>query len=189
MAPAGIEPTNLGSRSEYDNLRTTGVDAATVKVHRLEWLGHVLRRKYTKTVKSILDEILEGKRKRGRPRLRWMDDVEEDLRFMGVNRWRRKALDRQEIDICIKGSQGQTERTVVLRKKMKAGVTNCILKCLHKYLITCSPILACGHVSNAMALKLIWFESNNNIWLYIIFRTTNAHRNRWTISVQDWTTG
>jgi hypothetical protein len=31
-----------------------------------------------------------------RPRLRWINDVEDDLRKLGVKRWRRKALDREE---------------------------------------------------------------------------------------------
>jgi hypothetical protein len=37
-----------------------------------------------------------GRRGRGRPRLRWINDVEDDLRKLGVKRWRTKALVRAE---------------------------------------------------------------------------------------------
>jgi hypothetical protein len=53
-------------------------------------------------VKKIFEEKLEGRRGRGRPRLRWVNDVEEDLRILGVKRWRKKALDRREWASAIK---------------------------------------------------------------------------------------
>jgi hypothetical protein len=50
----------------------------------------------TSSVKKIFEGKLEGRRGRGRPSLRWIDDVEDDLRKHGVKRWRAKALDREE---------------------------------------------------------------------------------------------
>jgi len=38
----------------------------------------------------------EGRRRTGRPRLRWVEDVERDLRELKLKRWRQKAVDRGE---------------------------------------------------------------------------------------------
>lgn len=40
-------------------------------------------------------EKLEGRRLPGRPRKRWLDDVEGDLRTLRVHAWRMQALDRE----------------------------------------------------------------------------------------------
>jgi hypothetical protein len=66
-----------------------------VKIRRLEWFGHVIRINEARIVKKIFEEKLKERRGRGRPRLRWINDVEEDLRMLGVKRWRKKALDRE----------------------------------------------------------------------------------------------
>ena len=44
----------------------------------------------------------EGSRSVGRPRLRWMDDVREDLRRMGVTNWRIRAHRRDDWKMVLK---------------------------------------------------------------------------------------
>jgi hypothetical protein len=67
-----------------------------IKIGRLEWLGHVIRMDETGSVKKVFEGKLERRRGRGRPRMRWINSVEDDLRKLGVKRWRTKVLDRVE---------------------------------------------------------------------------------------------
>jgi hypothetical protein len=67
-----------------------------IKIRKLEWLGNVVRMNETRSVKKIFGGKLKGRRGRGRPRLRWINDVEDDLRKLGVKRWGTKAFEREE---------------------------------------------------------------------------------------------
>ena len=57
-----------------------------IKIQKLEWLGRVIRMNETRSLKKNFEGKLEGRRGRGRPRLRWINDVEDDLRKLGVKR-------------------------------------------------------------------------------------------------------
>jgi hypothetical protein len=46
-----------------------------IKVRRLVWLGHVIRTENTRLPKMVFNAKPEGRRKVGRPRLRWLDGV------------------------------------------------------------------------------------------------------------------
>ena len=37
---------------------------------------------------------VKGSRRAGRPKLKWLDGGEKDLRTLGIRGWRRRALDR-----------------------------------------------------------------------------------------------
>jgi hypothetical protein len=66
-----------------------------IKSNRLEWLGHVARMEDNRMVKKVFEGHVGGRRKIGRPRKRWLDDIEEGLRLMKENRWRKKATKRE----------------------------------------------------------------------------------------------
>jgi hypothetical protein len=72
-----------------------------MKVRRLEWAGYVVRVDDERTVKRVFLGNPGGRRKPGRPRLRWLDCVEDDLKALGMRRWRKKAEDREELAIIL----------------------------------------------------------------------------------------
>jgi len=61
----------------------------------LAWIAHVERIDQERRVKKIFQSELEGSRRKGRPRLRWLEYIKKDLREMKVKRWRQKAVDRE----------------------------------------------------------------------------------------------
>jgi hypothetical protein len=55
-----------------------------------------------RTMKKVFMGKPGGRRKAGRPKLRWMDCIENDLKSMGVQRWRKKTEDRSIWAIILK---------------------------------------------------------------------------------------
>ena len=68
-----------------------------LRQRRLRWLGHVCRMADGRISNDILyGELTSGKRKKGRPLLRYKDTCKRDLRAMGMNRpdWEELAQNR-----------------------------------------------------------------------------------------------
>jgi hypothetical protein len=55
-----------------------------------------------KKVKKKFQSKLEGSRRTGKPRLRWLEEVVKDLRKMKVKRCKQKAIDSEEWAYVIK---------------------------------------------------------------------------------------
>jgi hypothetical protein len=56
----------------------------TTTVRRLQWAGHIARMSDDRTVKKVFPGKADGRRKAGRPKLRWFDRIENDLKSMHV---------------------------------------------------------------------------------------------------------
>jgi len=76
-----------------------------VKSQRLRWAAHVMRMENTRTSGKITEWTPYKTRPAGRPRLRWMDRVEEDLKRMEIVGWRAKVEDRQEWNIIVEQTE------------------------------------------------------------------------------------
>jgi hypothetical protein len=67
-----------------------------IKSRRIAWLGHVMRMDKKRTPKRVLEWKPIGTRIGGRPRERWIVDIEEDMQIMGIRRWRKQCKERAE---------------------------------------------------------------------------------------------
>jgi hypothetical protein len=63
-----------------------------VKCKRIRWLGHIER---TTQFQKKMYGKLQATRRRGRPKMRWLEDVSMDLRKRGVNAWRDRARNQE----------------------------------------------------------------------------------------------
>ena len=81
-------PTNDNGewRIKYNELYTLYKESDIVtyiKIKRLKWAGHVIRKEEQSPTRRVLVAVVEGRRQRGRPKLRWEDGVTEDGRKLG----------------------------------------------------------------------------------------------------------
>jgi hypothetical protein len=67
-----------------------------IKINRLGWAGRViLRMDNNRTVKKVFNTKPVGIRKFGRIKLRWEDDVIQDIKTLGVKNWRNVAMEKE----------------------------------------------------------------------------------------------
>ena len=65
-----------------------------IKSQRLAWYGQVNRMEDDKNVKAVMKWNPVDRRSRGRPKTRWKDDVEADLRAMKITNWKTSIDDK-----------------------------------------------------------------------------------------------
>jgi hypothetical protein len=80
----------------------------TIKIGRLQWPGHVIGKLNINTIKKLTLLKPDGCRRVGRPELRFMDGIQDDLRMFSVRGWRRRALDRRKWKNILQAARAQT---------------------------------------------------------------------------------
>jgi len=65
---------------------------ADIKRERFEWTGPLVRMDQGTTVKKIFESKPERSRRNGRPRLRWLEEVDKNVREVKGSRDRRQSL-------------------------------------------------------------------------------------------------
>ena len=67
-----------------------------IEAQRIRWLGHVKRMEVGVMARKMMEGRLFVGRRKGRPRLRWTDDVVADLRVMKIKQWMEKLKGREK---------------------------------------------------------------------------------------------
>jgi hypothetical protein len=88
---------------EIHNLYSSPNIIRVIKSRRFRWAGHVARMGEGRGVYRVLVGRPEGKRKLGRPRRRWEDNIKMKLREIGIDRanWIHLAQDRVLWRACV----------------------------------------------------------------------------------------
>ncbi|CAG9836332.1 unnamed protein product [Diabrotica balteata] len=66
------------------------------KIQRLRWLGHIARMEEGRVSNELINTEAGTKRKRGRPRRKWLESAKEDLKSLRVQDWKNLAQDRKK---------------------------------------------------------------------------------------------
>jgi len=85
-------PTNDHiSRTSYNTERYTFCDelhvVQLIQIGRLRWLVQLFRMQELDPCRKLTVLKPEGTRRVGKPKLRWLESIEEDVRHVGVSNW------------------------------------------------------------------------------------------------------
>ena len=78
-----------------DLIKNAGI-VIFVKSKRMALLGHVILMEGKRIPKRVLEWKPTGRRNRGRPRKRWIEDIEEDIQIIGIRVSKKLCKERAE---------------------------------------------------------------------------------------------
>lgn len=98
LGPVKVGDNEYRSRMNHELRQELGEDdiAKKIKTQRIQWLGHVWRAGPKAMIRSVVEWSPGGRRRRGRPHTKWLSEVENDLRKIGVKKWQEKTADRKK---------------------------------------------------------------------------------------------
>ena len=82
-----------------ENAKVTPINSVLTQKRR-SWYVHVMRRDETHITKSTLRTTVTGTRPRGRPKMRWLDEMKSDMHIYGINP--EMATDRERWAVMVK---------------------------------------------------------------------------------------
>jgi hypothetical protein len=99
----------LKTNEELENIISHENIVRHIKGKRLSWLGHTERMPDGRVAKSIYKRKPYATRLKGRPRLRWEDDVRNDLKKIGVKNWKQRVQERNQCKEIIQQAKTHKE--------------------------------------------------------------------------------
>jgi hypothetical protein len=88
-------------------LKGEDIHVRFIKSQNIRWLGNVERMEDNALPKGMLKGRLYSKRRKGRPRMRWWDDAESDLKTMEVKGRKEKMRDRQQWRLVVEEAKAR----------------------------------------------------------------------------------
>ncbi|CAG9830437.1 unnamed protein product [Diabrotica balteata] len=95
----GVKETDIWRRRYNFELCTAYNEpeiVTSINIGRLRWMGHIEQMLETETPKHIIRQTLVGGRSKGRPKLRYIEQVKQDLKTLKITNWKNKAKNRTE---------------------------------------------------------------------------------------------
>lgn len=97
LGPVKIGDNEYRSRMNYEieqEMKGENI-IKSIKRQRMKWLGHIYRADQQAITAQMTQWQPGGRRRRGRPRLKWLEQVVEDMTRAGIKNWKEKAMDRK----------------------------------------------------------------------------------------------
>ena len=87
-----VDRNNISEMMNMLKIKTTANQLT--KANRVRWNGHVLKRTHEDILRNALAFKVNGKQKRGRPRMTWRSHIEDSLSKVGLEKM--VAVDRSQ---------------------------------------------------------------------------------------------